>query len=264
MSFHFIKSHAKRTGAIIASIACAVGAQTLFLPMAHADDTTENVTVKQVNLGKKIAQDGIVETKESVVFAAPKSIKDADMRRAQIAWYKAGKSGGQLITKAGLNKLVSQYLSKKGYKNFNQNSPLQSELGSQGFIFSKPPADLKTSQAKEEKSKLLKTNREFASYLEKLCSEDKISSSPLPLTYSPTHPTAVAPLQAGGYLFYSADNAFLPQVVFTTGVKVKDLLQNNFVKLNPVSPKGTKKKGPDSKTPSEAIKKNARDPKTKA
>ncbi|MBQ1348683.1 MAG: hypothetical protein IIY58_04955, partial [Aeriscardovia sp.] len=113
MSFHFIRGHAKRTGAIIASLACAIGAQTFCLPMAHADETNGSVSVKQVNLGKKIAADKIVETNESMVFAAPKSIKNSKMRYVQIAQYMEGENGAKLVTTSKLNKLISQYLSKE-------------------------------------------------------------------------------------------------------------------------------------------------------
>ncbi|MBO7671305.1 MAG: hypothetical protein J6S25_00945, partial [Aeriscardovia sp.] len=241
MGFRFIKSHAKRTGAIIASLACAIGAQTFCLPMAHADETNESVSVKQVNLGKKIAADKIVETNESMVFAAPKSIKDSKMRYIQIAQYVEGENGAKLVAAPKLSKLISQYLSKKGYKNFNEALPLQSELESQAFIFSKVPSSLSSTEAKKEKAKISKAEQAFAFYLEKLCSENKVASSSLPLTYSPTHPAAVAALPAGGYLFYSANNTFLPQVVFSKGAKIKDLLQSDFVELNPVSSKDAEK-----------------------
>ncbi|MBQ1427504.1 MAG: hypothetical protein IIZ04_01380, partial [Aeriscardovia sp.] len=254
MSFHFIRGHAKRTGAIIASLACAIGAQTFCLPMAHADETNGSVSVKQVNLGKKIAADKIVETNESMVFAAPKSIKNSKMRYVQIAQYMEGENGAKLVTTSKLNNLISQYLSKEGYKNFNKTLPLQSELGSQGFIFSKVPLSLSSSEAKAEKEKILKTDQSFASYLEKLCSKNKLASLPLPLTYSPTHPAAVAALPAGGYLFYSENNTFLPQVVFSTGAKIKNLLQSDFVKLNPISSKEAEKGKTSLKSASKNIK----------
>ena len=260
MSFRFLKWNAKRTGATIAALACAVGAQALFLPAAHAEGAHESVTVKEVGLGRKIAKNGTVETKESVVFAAPKSIKGSDMRYAQIAWYKAEGKSGEIVTKADLNKLVSKYLSEKGYKNFDQAFPLQSELKLQKFIFSPLPAPQEGAKTKSLKARLLKTDQAFASYLEKLCEKNKIPSSPIPLTYSPTHPAAVAPLEAGGYLFYSSKDAFLPQVVFTTGEKIKNLKQSDFVKLNPVpAAKKTpeKEKGKEEKKAAKA----AREPK---
>lgn len=260
MGFHFIKGYAKRTGAIIASLACAIGAQTFCLPMTYGDETNESVSVKQVNLGKKIAADKIVETNESMVFAAPKSIKDSKMRYIQIARYVWAENGAKLAATPKLTKLISQYLSKKGYKNFNKALPLQSELGSQGFIFSKVPSSLSSSEAKKEKSKISKAKQAFALYLEKLCSKNKVASSPLPLTYSPTHPCAIAALPAGGYLFYSANNTFLPQVVFSTGAKIKDLLQSDFVKLNPVSFKDAEKGKTSLKS---ASKKGKADKKTK-
>ena len=260
MSFHFIRGHAKRTGAIIASLACAIGAQTFCLPMAHADETNGSVSVKQVDLGKKIAADKIVETNESMVFAAPKSIKNSKMRYVQIAQYMEGENGAKLVTTSKLNKLISQYLSKEGYKNFSKTLPLQSELGSQGFIFSKIPSSLSSSEAKADKEKILKTDQSFASYLEKLCSKNKLASLPLPLTYSPTHPAAVAALPAGGYLFYSENDTFLPQVVFSTGAKIKNLLQSDFVKLNPAPSKDAEK----GKTSLKAASKNSKaDKKTK-
>ena len=258
MGFHFIKGYAKRTGAIIASLACAIGAQTFCLPMAHGDETS--VSVKQVNLGKKIAADKIVETNESMVFAAPKSIKDSKMRYIQIARYVEGENGAKLAATPKLSQLISQYLSKKGYKNFNKALPLQSELGLQGFIFSRVPSGLSSPEAKKEKAKISKAKQDFAFYLEKLCSKNKVASSPLPLTYSPTHPAAIAALPAGGYLFYSANNTFLPQVVFSTGAKIKDLLQSDFVKLNPVSFKDAEKGKTSPKSPS---KKGKADKKTK-
>lgn len=260
MGFHFIKGYAKRTGAIIASLACAIGAQTFCLPMTYGEETNESVSVKQVNLGKKIAADKIVETNESMVFAAPKSIKDSKMRYIQIARYVEGENGAKLAATPKLTKLISQYLSKKGYKNFNKALPLQSELDRRGFIFSKVPSSLSSSEAKKEKAKISKAKQAFALYLEKLCSKNKVASSQLPLTYSPTHPAAVAALPAGGYLFYSANNTFLPQVVFSTGAKIKDLLQSDFVKLNPVSFKDAEKGKTSLKS---ASKKGKADKKTK-
>jgi hypothetical protein len=161
MGFHFIKGYAKQAGAIIASLACAIGAQTFCLPMAHADETKESVSVKQVNLGKKIAADKIVETNESMVFAAPKSIKDSKMRYVQIAQYMEGENGAKLAATPKLSKLISQYLSKKGYKNFNEALPLQSELESQAFIFSKVSSSLNSPEAKKEKAKVLKAKQSF-------------------------------------------------------------------------------------------------------
>lgn len=228
----------QKISAITAVIACAIGLQTLFLPTAHADETTK-ILVKKVDLGKKIAKNGIVDTKESLVFAAPIAIKGSKMRYARLCRYKTAKNGARLELEANISKLISKYLAEKGQK-FNRAFPLQSELKSQKFIFSEIPSGLNGSQLKNEKAKLSKINQDFAYYLEGLCLKNKIPSFSVPLVYSPTHPAAVAALQAGGYLFYSADNAFLPQVVFTTGAKIKNLKQSDFVKLNPVLTKALK------------------------
>ena len=251
----------KRLGTIAISISCTLGVAVFCMPgSAHADEIASSVKVKKVDLNKKVLN-GIVETKESVIFAAPSSIEKAKMRYVKIAGYRALPSGkgDEVFSGPKVSALIANYLQKDGYKGFDAKNPLESELKAQKFIFA-PKAAAKTGKATEAekaaKTKTGETERKFASYLVKEAQAEKIASAPIPLTYSPTHPAAVAPLEAGGYVLYSANGVFTPQIVFTKGAQVAGLTQENLVELTPSEKKTEKKTEKSKSTPApKALKK---------
>ena len=127
----------KRLGTIAISISCTLGVSAFCMPgSAHADEIASSVKVKKVDLNKKVLN-GIVETKESVIFVAPSSIKKAQMRYVKIAGYRALPSGkgDEVFSAAKMSALIANYLQKNGYKDFNAKDPLESELEAQKFIF---------------------------------------------------------------------------------------------------------------------------------
>ena len=262
MSFHCLKNHMKRVGTIFISLSCTLGVSAFCMSgSAHADEVSNGVTVKKVDLNDKILN-GIVETKESVVFAAPSSIEKAEMRYIQIAQYKAEPSekGEEIFSGEKMSGLIAKYLQQEGYKGFSPENPLRSELEEQKFIFDAPKADLGKKAEDAGKAKLAKTDEAFASYLVKEAEEKEVASSPIPLTYSPTHPAAVAPLTAGGYVFYSANGTFAPQIVFTDGAKVANLPQQNLVELSPAKKENSNSEGAEKdkkKDEKKALKKPA-------
>ena len=246
-------------GTIFVSISCTLGVSAFCMPKsAHADEVTGSVKVKKVDLNNKILN-GIVETKESVVFAAPSSIEKAQMKYIRIAGYRSSPSSKEeeIFSGSKISGLVSNYLNKEGYKGFNAKNPLESELEAQKFIFASPNPDLTAKAAAEAKAKALKASQELAAFLIKEAEAKEAASSPIPLTYSPTHPAAVAPLEAGGYVFYSVDDAFAPQIVFTKGAKVANLEQENLVELSPA------KKGNSKESKTEIASKDVKKPDVK-
>ena len=198
-----------------------------------------------------------------MIFAAPSNIEEAQMRYIRIAGYRTAPSGkeGELFSGAKISGLISKYLAENGYKEFNPKNPLESELEAQKFIFASPKPDPTPKAAADEKAEASKSSLAFASYLVKEAKAKEAVSAALPLTYSPTHPAVVAPLEAGGYVFYSADGAFAPQIVFTKGEKIANLEQENLVELNPAKEEDSLK-DPKAKSLSKDSKSPTRSPKS--